>query len=302
MLAGQRPFAGACPIEIYEQQRSGPSLKPLLARGVPQPAARLIARQLAFRPEKRSASAAEAGEAIADALLHPRQAVSRRRIMLAALAGGGVAGACGGVLWWAQPRPLSDAERVIELAAGAEPLEHGYRSRGDIVNRAILNTDATAVEAIRLISGDQGGYYHPLNAAQAAAAKRLGWTATFEAAAEEGVTFLDVDYAHAPVWYAVNLISTPGEQDTIRLVTGFTPGIHGVEMRLPGPVGARHRYVLALPPGAQSAELWVDGVRRYSRYAGLKEYLYRRGAEIGVTRYRSARGAGAFWSFRFEIG
>jgi hypothetical protein len=43
-------------------------------------------------------------------------------------------------------------------------------------------------------------------------------------------------------------------------------------------------------------------VKRYSGYTGTDQYLYRRGPELGVTRYRSARGAGVFWGFRFEIG
>jgi hypothetical protein len=191
---------------------------------------------------------------------------------------------------------------VIELPAGSEPLEHGFQFRGDIVNRAILNADGTVVEALRFITTDQGGYYHSMHAAQTQAANLHGWKATFEAAAEEGVIFLMVDLAHAPVRYAVNLIASPGEPDVIRLLTGFTPEIHGAELPLPEPAGARHRYVLALPPGSTSAELWVDGVKRYSGYAGTNEYLYGRGPEIGATRYRSARGVGVFWSFRFEIG
>jgi hypothetical protein len=60
--------------------------------------------------------------------------------------------------------------------------------------------------------------------------------------------------------------------------------------------------VLALAAGSKAAELWVDGVKLYSGYTGLAEYVYQRGPEIGVARYRSARGVGVFWSFRFEIG
>jgi tRNA A-37 threonylcarbamoyl transferase component Bud32 len=301
MLAGQRPFSGFGPVEIYEQQRSGASLEPLRVRCVPEPAVRLIAKQLAFRPEDRSGSAIKAGEAIADALLHPRQPTVSRRRMITAL-GAGVVGASVGFSRWTRLRPLSPAERVIELPAGSEPLEHGFQFRGDIVNRAILNADGTVVEALRFITTDQGGYYHSMHAAQTQAANLHGWKATFEAVAEEGVIFLMVDLAHAPVRYAVNLIASPGEPDVIRLLTGFTPEIHGAELPLPEPAGARHRYVLALPPGSTSAELWVDGVKRYSGYAGTNEYLYGRGPEIGATRYRSARGVGVFWSFRFEIG
>jgi hypothetical protein len=67
--------------------------------------------------------------------------------------------------------------------------------------------------------------------------------------------------------------------------------MHGIDMVLEGPAGARHRYLLAVPPGSHSAELWVDGVKRQTGYGGLTEYRYYRGPEIGVNRYRSARGA-----------
>ncbi len=100
MLAGQRPFAGAGPIEIYEQQRAGASLKPILQRGVSEPAARLITKQLAFKPENRSASALEAGELIADALLDSRRQLWSRRHTMAAMGTGALAALSGGAWWW----------------------------------------------------------------------------------------------------------------------------------------------------------------------------------------------------------
>ena len=150
-------------------------------------------------------------------------------------------------------------------------------------------------------TSDQGAYYHPLNAAQAAAAKRQGWKVSFETAAEEGATTVSVDLPHVPVRYPANVISTAGGPDVVRLVTGFTPAIHGIDIPLPGPAGARHRYLLALSPGSPAAELWVDGVKVYSGYTGVNEYLYQRGFEVGVTRYRSARGVGVFWRDRKSV-
>jgi hypothetical protein len=99
---------------------------------------------------------------------------------------------------------------------------------------------------------------------------------------------------------AVLVVSAKEVAVTVKFV-GLDASV-GIDMPLPGPAGVRHRYVLALPPGSQSAELWVDGVKLYSGYTGLNEYLYHRGPEIGVARYRSTRGVGVFWSFRFEIG
>jgi hypothetical protein len=188
------------------------------------------------------------------------------------------------------------------LPAGSEPIEYGFRSRSDIDNRVIMNAEGTRLDALRLISRDQGGYYRPLDAAQAAAVNRRGWKIMFEAAVEEGAAYAMVDVADSPARFAANLIANPGGPDTVRLVTGYSPEIHGIDTVLDGPAGGRHRFMLALPPGSHSAELWVDGVKRQAGYGGLTDYRYYRGAEIGALRYRSTRGVGVFWSFRFEIG
>jgi serine/threonine-protein kinase len=303
MLTGERPFSAASPVEMYEQQRAGAKARELLRHGVPEAAARLIVKQLSFRLEDRSAGAGESAEQIASALLHPDGRV-RRRHALATLAGGAIAAlGGGGYVWRSRPaRPLDASERVIDLPPASEPLEHGFQATGIIDNRVISNAEATGFEALRIISSDQGGYYHLLSAAQAAAANRRGWKITFEAALEEGSISAAVDVPHASARYAVNVVATEGGPDMVRLLTGFTPAIHGIDEMLPGPAGTRHHYMLALPPGSAEAELWVDGARRYAGYSGAQEYRYYRGPEICAARYRSARAAGVFWSFRFEIG
>jgi hypothetical protein len=298
MLAGQRPFAGIGAIEIYEKQRAGPDINPLLHSGVPGQAARLIINQLAFRPEDRSASAFE----ISDALLHPRRQLWTRRHAMVALAGAGVAAATAFVIGGTRPSRLSASQRVIELPPGAEPTEHGFQTRNTIENRVVPNADFTGYEALRLISTDQAGYYHPLSGAQTEAANRYGWKATFELAAEEGGSYINIDVPHFRRRYSLNVVSAPGEADMITLPLRISPAIHGTDLPVAGPAGARHRYVLELSAGSKTAELWVDGAKRYSGYPGLTEYLYHRGPEIGVFRTRNGRGVGVFWSFRFEIG
>lgn len=173
---------------------------------------------------------------------------------------------------------------------------------GDVQNRAIFNSDNIGLEALRLISADQGGYYRVLNARQASGANRLGWKLSFEAAAEEGATYAQVDVQHCPVRYTMDITSQQGGPDVARLCAQVDPRVEWIDIPLPGPPGARHRYVLALRPPSTAAELWVDGVKYSSEYRGLNQYLYRRGAELGVARYGSARSVGVFWSFRFEIG
>ncbi len=302
MLAGERPFVAVSPVDMYEQQRAGAKVSALVRRGVSETAARLIGKQLSFRAEDRVAPAALAAEQIADALLRPDRRVWSRRCWMAGLASGtAIAAGSGYGLWKGRSASLEPAERVIEWPVASEPTEHGFKSRNVIENRVLPNADVSGFDSLRIITTDQGAYYHPLSDAQAAAANRLGWKLIFEAAAEEGMAGGSVDIPHAPVRWAVNITATRDKADKIELLTGFTPVIHGIEFPLEGTAGARHRYVLAWFPG-QGADLSVDGVKRYSGYEGLNEYLYHRGPEFNVNRYRSARGVGVFWSFRFEIG
>ena len=303
MLTGQRPFAAATPVDLYDQQRAGPSLAMLHARKeVPEEAVRAIARQLSFNPVDRSASVRDATEQIAGALLRPAvHSLPRRRI--AAWAGTGLVIAAGGAAYRAfRPQDLAPSDRVIELPPAAEPLEHGFRTRGIIDWRIIPNADASTYDAARVFTSDQGGYYYELSRAQAAAANRQGWKLIGDFSVEDGSANVNIDVPNAPHRYAVNLIRNATGPDTIRLVTSITPELKGLDWAIPGPAGHRHAVMLHLPPGSEAAELWVDGVKRLRGYYGLDQYRYHRGPEFGVSQYRSARAAGLFWKFRLEIG
>jgi hypothetical protein len=303
MLTGQRPFTAATPVDLYDQQRAGPTLAMLRAhREIPEEAVRAIARQLSFNPGDRSASVRDATGQIADALLRPPvRTWPRRRI--AALAGTGLAVAIGGGAYsLLRPHGLPPSDRVIELPPAAEPLEHGFRQRGMIDWRIVPNADATAFVAARVFTTDQGGYYHDLSPAQAFAARREGWKLISDFWVEEGSACALLDVPGAAHRYAVNLVHNGAGPDTIRLVTATMPAIKGVDLPLPGPPAVRHSFVLQLPQGSDAAELWVDGVKAFTGYRGLDDFRYGRGPEFGVSRYRSARGVGVFWKFRFEIG
>jgi tRNA A-37 threonylcarbamoyl transferase component Bud32 len=303
MLTGQRPFTAATPVDLYDQQRAGPSLAMLHARkDIPEEAVRAIARQLSFNPGDRSVSVRDATEQIAAALLRPAiHGWPRRKI--AAWAGAGLFVALGGGAYRTfRPQGLAPSDRIIELPPAAEPLEHGFSARGVIDWRIISNADATTYEAMRVFTSDQGGYYRELSRAQAAVANREGWKLMGDFSVEEGSATVNIDVPNASHRYAVNLIRNKTGPDTIRLVTAIMPEVKGLDWAVPGPPGLRHAMMLQLPPGSQAAELWVDGSKRLTGYYGLDQYRYHRGPEFGVSRYRSAGAAGVFWKFRLEIG
>jgi serine/threonine-protein kinase len=304
MLAGVRPFAAATPVELYEQQRGGAKSDPLRQRQeIPERAVRLILKQLSFRAEDRSASAREAGEGIAAALLGLAGGRWSRRRAAAVTIGGAAALAGGGYTWWTQGQDtLSNSERVIELPPASEPLEHGFRPDGAIEYRAITNSDATAIDAVRITSSEQGWYSHGLSPVQSLAASRRGWRIIFEAKVEEGTLFCAIDYQHAKQRYSLNLFRTEGGPDVARLVTAAVPVTRGLEWPIPGPAGERHQLVMALTPPGETTELWVDGVKRLSGGFGMDDFRYRRGLDFGLTRYHSVRAAGVVWKVRLEIG
>ena len=313
MLAGVRPFECATPFALPELQRRGTRdafyrLRPDLGMKIGKLLARALAYDSARRPAPVGAFTTELADALIAGAIDSRLArlLLLRRSRRWLLAGGTaalLASAAGG--WWLRDRlaPLSLEERVTDLPLPSEPLEHGFRSTGNIENRVLVNAEINLYErALRIITTDEGGYYHFLNQAQARAANRLGWKMSFDAVAEEGLISVTVDVPHAPQRYSVNLIAAPNEPEICRLVTGISPIIRGIDLPLAAPRGVSHRYLLQFQPQSATAELWVDGVKRVSGYSGLNEYRYQRGVEIATTRYRSARGAGVFRSVRFEIG
>lgn len=303
MLTGQRPFAAATPVDLYDQQRTGPSLAILRARKqIPEGAVRAITRQLSFNPDDRSASSHDATEQIAAALLRPPQTRLSRRSWVAGLAGGGLVVGAGAYRLLIRPPGLAPSDRVIELPPATEPLEHGFRARDMIDWRIVPNADATAFESARLFTSDQGAYHHEMSPAQATVANREGWKLIFDCSVEEGGAEAGIDIPNAPHRYTVNLLRSETGPDTVRLLTAIVPVMKGMDWTVPGPPGLRHSFVLEKPRGSETADLWVDGVKRLTAYPGLNEFRYIGGPEFGVARYRSARGVGVFWKFRFEIG
>jgi hypothetical protein len=303
MLSGARPFAAGNPVELYQQQRAGAKADPMRQRpGIPTPAVSLIMKQLSFRAEDRSTSALEAGEGISSALLGPDRSRFSRRHAAAILFGGAGVATGGYSLWTRDSDKLAPNERVIELPPAAEPMEYGFRSGGVIEFRAIWNQDATAIDADRFTSAEQGWYFHGLTKTQSLADSRRGWRIVIEAKVEEGSLFSQLDCQHAKLRYALNLFRTPGGPDVARLVTAAVPVTRGLEWPIPGPSGERHQLVMSFDPRSETTALSVDGANRLNGAPGMDDFRYRQGVNLGVTRYHSTRSSAVVWKLRLEIG
>jgi len=302
MLSGRRPFVAASAVELYQLQRAGvKSELHRLGPEIPATAIREIVKQLSFRPEDRSESAMEAGESIAAALEgRVRDSWPRRRVTGALLGCAGLA-ATGTYLWsrFAE-KPLDPRDRVMELTLGTEPLEHGYKKELDIDYHLLNNADASGYDSIRVVSNDQGGYYHEFSSAQASAALK-GWKVTMEGAVEEGSIWCQVDNPGALCRLSIALVRNPDGTDSANCLLSASPIVKSIDRVLPGPGGARHQLILAWAP-ASEGELWVDGVKLVTGYTGDSQFRYSRGFEFGAARRRSQRAAGVFWRIRLDIG
>jgi len=300
MLSGQRPFPATSAVELYQQQRAG--AKNALSRvrpEIPAMAIRTILKQLSFCPGDRSASALEAGEQMAAALEGTlREGWSRRRV--AAVLASGAALSAAGIYEWSTQRPLDPADRILEVAMGTEILEHGFHKNLDIDYHVQYNDEGTSFDSIRLVTNDQGYYWHPLSGAQARAAMREPWKLAVEGAVEEGNVWALIDNPRAPVRYSVVLVRNPDGTDSVQCLLRAAPVRQTIERVLPGPPGARHRLDLKWTPATQ-AELWVDGVKRITGYTGEPFYRYGHGLQFGAARNRSKRAAGVFWKVRWEL-
>jgi serine/threonine protein kinase len=289
MLSGRRPFAAASPVELYEQQRAG--IKRGAIPGVAPAAVRAILKQLSFRPENRAASAHEAAEQIALGLEGRLSEEWSRRKIAAVLASGAAVSAAGGFYLWPRFRPLDSSERVIEVLMGSEIID----------SRPLQNADGTMIDSIRVSSGDQGEFFHPLSAAQAREAHLRGWILTVEAALEQGRIYWGLDNPQDPRQYSPYLERNADNTETAGCLLLVAPSHQGIDRLLPGKAGARRRMVMKWTPSAE-AEFSVDGVKLVSGYTGFSGFRYARGLKFGATRYRSARASGVFWKIRLEIG
>jgi len=303
MLTGRRPFLAASPVELYEQQQ-GVRTDPRVDRPqIPRPAARAILKQLSFSPKDRSATALEAGEQIADALVGPaRETWPRRRAAGVLLGGAGIL--VTGLASWKRiaEKPLDPSESVIELPMGTEPLERGFIKDLSIDYHVLADAEATGIDSMRIsTTADQGGYFHPFRAAQSRDAYRRGWKMILEAAVEEGGVYALVDNPLDPRRYVLDFMRNPDGTETVLCLLGMTPEYRGLDWTLPAPVGARHHFELSWRPDPGEAELWVDGVKRISGYRGVSDFRYARGLQFGAGRYRSRRASGVIWKIRLEF-
>ncbi len=299
MLTARRPFSPETPFELYELQKSGKITPPSRLRNdIPAAASHAILRALSFLPENRQQSphafAAEFQAKEKFRLVHPtpRHWTAALAILLLLLTAG---------VWFLAGRGWGSYDPVITYDAPWNLEDFGFRPRLDVVEHVAPNPEHTGYEAVRLLTSEQGYYYHKLTHAQAYAAVRKGWTLEATMQAIQGAVCAGIELTPAGGRYDICLIRDAPDHQVALLATEIGRALDGPRFALSDANPAWHNYQLKFDPHARSARLLVDGVERLVNYRGHREFLEGWGLTLGTMAYRTASAEARFKRARFEI-
>jgi predicted Ser/Thr protein kinase len=298
MLTGHRPFEPDTPFRLYELQKAAKILPPSrLHKGIPAAASRAILRALSFRPENRQSSPrAFAAEFQAKAKFRlarptPRLWAPAVAILLLLIP----------APWFLNHLGWASYDPVIAYDAPWNLEDFGFRPRLDVVEHVSMNPERTGYEAIRLLTSEQGYYYHKLTRAQAYAAVRKGWKLDATMQSIQGATCAGIELTPAGDRYDLCLIRDAPDHQLALLTTEIGRALDGPRFALPDAKPTWHNYQLVFDPHARSARLLIDGIERLASYRGHREYLEGWGLTLGAFAYRSLTAEARFKRVRFQI-
>ena len=298
MLTGRRPFEPETPFQLYELQKAGKATPPSnLGRGIPRGAWNAIRRALSFKPQDRQSSP-RVFAAEFQSLRNGRP--TRRAFGIVSIAAALILllTAAGWLLW---DRGWGPYDPVIEYIAPQNPEDFGFRPRLEVTEGAVRDQNLTGFDAIRLLTTDQGMYYHKLSRAQSYEAMRKGWKLETTMQAIQGDADTCVMFTPAHLRFDISILPRSNGRQAALLLTQIGKGLDGLRYELPGPVEAWHDYQLVFDPQTRSARLLVDGVERLSGYRGHAEYVEEWGLFLATSIYQSKTAEARFKRVRFEI-
>src|SRR5690606_4236934 len=144
----------------------------------------------------------------------------------------------------------------------------------------------------------QGYYFRSFTSTQKRGALSRGWKLTGVFRVEEGGGSIGVDFGAAGKRFDINVLRD-GDHEVIQLVTEIVPQRRGLEIR-ETPVALYRTYELFYDPQLESAELWVDGVKRLTGYKGHTQFQEDTGLLFSSHVWRSVQGSASYKSVRFE--
>jgi hypothetical protein len=201
-----------------------------------------------------------------------------------------------------RPEPVSD-DRIIEKIGAFDPLDEKFQVHGAVHGTVIQSPDHTRYIGWSVASQEPGGgyYFRALSDAQKRRALSRGWILSAVMQPDESAAFSVVDFAGAGNRFDINVL-IEAEGYRVRLNTQIVPTWEGLEVWVPGPNPAFHKYELRFDASLQTASLWIDGEKRLEGYRGHSQFQSPgSGVLFGTTPYRNQGGLALFQAVRFEI-
>jgi ribosomal protein S16 len=198
-------------------------------------------------------------------------------------------------------RPLERNDRIIEKVGAFDPLVEGFSAHNNVSGTVIFNEERTAYIGWQIAGTHAGDYYYrKLTDHEKQRALGRGWILSAVMRPDEGNAYVVVDFAGHGKRFDIDLLAEPAAY-VVRLNTQIVPTLQGMEWRLPRDNTTYHKYELRFDPGLQTADLWVDGEKRVTRYPGHTQFQDDMGLFFGAGPYQSPLGLASFLSLRFEI-
>ncbi len=267
-----------------------------LPRSTPARTRAALESALAYRPEDRPADIGHWSEALVRSLSssawRPRN-VAALIVFVFALIAGTVA-----VHRWILAEGAVP-ERIVEKVGAFDPLTEGFEIKHDVTGRIVYNSTNTGYDAWRILSRTQGYYFRPFTRAQKRHALERGWKLTAVFRVEEGGGGVGVDFIGVGGRFDVSVLRE-GDHEIVRLITELVPDMRGLDITQ-SPADQDRRYELVYDPHLQTADLWIDGVRRLTGYRGHGRFQEDNGLLFSSHVYKSNQGSATFKSVRFEI-
>jgi len=267
-----------------------------LPRSTPARTRAALESALAYRPEERPADIGRWSEdlvrSLSSSAWRPRN-VAALIVSVVALIAGTVA-----VHRWILAEGAVP-ERIVEKVGAFDPLWEGFEIKHDVTGRIVHNPTNTGYEAWRILTPGQGYYFRPFTRVQKRHALERGWKLTTVFRVEEGGGNVGVDFLGLGGRFDINVLRE-GDQEIVRLITQLVPDMRGLDV-MQSPTDQYHSYELVYDPNLQTADLWIDGVRRLTGYGGHRQYQEDNGLLFSSHVYNSNQGSATFKSVRFEI-
>ena len=191
---------------------------------------------------------------------------------------------------------------ILRLHVGnADPLTEGFTPNGGSGSPS-LNDGGSGLGAWRILSSSTtSGYYSaPLTGSQKLTALTQGWKLTSRARVESGDVATNIDFFGVGNRFDIHLTRDGNGDTVVTLATSILP-VTGPSFTLVGSGSTVHVYELVYDPSAHTADLFVDGVRRLTGYAGMTQFQSDGGLMMGSSLLGAANGIGYDAFARIEL-